>query len=348
MVNKEFSKPLIDFRKNMVFTREDPIVQAIGRTMPMKLLLVFPRWCDAFGIFQMVAKKASTFPPMNLALIAQIARNAGWDVRILDGEASNLSLEKVADLAKEYQPDLVGFTATTPFFKTVQLHAQAIKKVLDVPIIVGGTHISILRERAFDKNFDYIWVGECERHIQDFLNRFAQGDKDFTVPGLITRQNGQVIFGGDGEKLTHLDELPYPARDLLPQEKYVVGTLKGEKQYTTIQMSRGCPFKCVFCASDLYGKTVRRRSIENVIGELKHVVNDLGIKHIYFLDDTLTLKRKYIFELCAAIKREGLQFTFEGGTRANLWDEEMVQLLVECGLRSTKDNKKAGTVRSLY
>jgi radical SAM superfamily enzyme YgiQ (UPF0313 family) len=96
--------------------------------------------------------------------------------------------------------------------------------------------------------------------------------------------------------------------------------------------SRGCPFKCVFCSTSIYGNRVRRRSIENAVTEIKHVINDFGIDHFYFLDDTLTLDRKYILEFCDEVEKQKLKFTWEGGTRANLVDEELIARMAKCGL----------------
>ena len=87
-----------------------------------------------------------------------------------------------------------------------------------------------------------------------------------------------------------------------------------------------------FCSTSIYGNRVRRRSTGNVISEIKHIIYDMGIDHFYFLDDTLTLDRRYILDLCDEVEKEGLKFTWEGGTRANLIDEELIARMAACGL----------------
>ncbi len=298
----------------------------------MRLSLVFPAWCQALGEFQKVAKSASTFPPLNLALVAAMAEQAGWEVQLLDGEAEDLDLPDLVRRIAAFGPDLIGLTATTPFFHAVASAAEEFKKHWDVPIIVGGTHATILREQAFLPSFEFLVLGECERSFPEFLRRFAAGERHIDVPGIARRQHGEVIYRGDAPRLEDLDQAPYPARHLLPNEKYVVGTLRGKRQYTSLQMSRGCPYRCVFCANELYGKKPRWRSLENVLGELHLVVNEMGIRHVYFVDDTLTLYRDFVLALCDGIKRRGLDFTFEGSTRANLWDRGLAARLAECGL----------------
>jgi len=148
----------------------------------------------------------------------------------------------------------------------------------------------------------------------------------------MSRNNGKILFSGESAALANLDDSPAPARHLLRNDLYSIGSLKGRKRYTFMQMSRGCPFRCVYCANDLYGRRIRRHSMERVVEELEEIVHKRQIRHIYFIDDMLTLDRKFILELCDEIEKRELRFTFEGSTRANLWAEEVAKRLKACGL----------------
>jgi anaerobic magnesium-protoporphyrin IX monomethyl ester cyclase len=299
----------------------------------VKLQLIFQPWCATFGVFKGVAKKASSFPPLGLCYIAAIAEKNGWEVQIIDGELEGLSYDDILARIIAFKPDLIGLTATTPFFHSVVQMAKAIKEKFPVPIAVGGPHASLMKEQAFIDAFDYLFIGESENILPEFFTRFAAKKSLNGLLGVMYRdENGQAVFHGEASRVQNLDEIPWPARHLIPQDKYFIGTLHGLQNYTSFFISRGCPFDCVFCANKLYGKTVRRRSVAEVLRELAHIVNELKIKHIYFLDDTLTLDRNYIMALCQGIKDKGLKFTFEGSTRADLWDEDMVRLMQECGL----------------
>lgn len=299
----------------------------------MKLQLIFQPWCETFGVFKGVAKKASSFPPLGLCYIAAIAEESGWEVRIIDAELEGLSYDDILARISAFQPDLIGLTATTPFFHSVVQITRVIKERFSIPIAVGGPHASLMKEGAFIDLFDYLFVGESENILPEFFSRFESGKSLDGLKGVMYRDaQGKVCFNGEAPRVQDLDEIPWPARHLIPLDKYLIGTLHGLQNYTSFFISRGCPFDCVFCANKLYGKAVRRRSVAEVLRELEHIVNELKIKHIYFLDDTLTLDRNYILELCKGIKEKGLKFTFEGSTRANLWDEEMVRLMQECGL----------------
>lgn len=298
----------------------------------MKLSLVFPSWTFVFGAMNKVARGASTFPPLNLAYLAAIAGKNGHTVQLIDGEAEQLTISEIVERIRDFSPDLVGLTSTTPMFHIAVEYARAIKKTTGVPIIAGGPHITFFREKVFHDCFDYFAIGQAESTFGCFLNTLEKGGDVSDIPGLLIRKGDRNIFTGENPQVVALDEIPFPARHLFKSDLYSVGTLRGRKKYTSIMTSRGCPFKCIFCSTSIYGNRVRRRSISNVISELKHIINDLGIDHFYFLDDTLTLDRKYILDLCDEVEKEGLKFTWEGGTRANLVDEELIARMAKCGL----------------
>jgi radical SAM superfamily enzyme YgiQ (UPF0313 family) len=298
----------------------------------MKLSLVFPSWSSKFGDFSAAARRVSTFPPLNLCIVGSIAKKVGWEVQIVDAHIEDLSDQALIERVGRFGPDLIGTTAATPFFANALRLAGLLKRATHKPTIMGGPHVTHFRELALHDDLDYLVIGECDATFETFLRQFEQGNREPDVPGVMMRREGRVLFGGAAPLLQNLDEAAPLDRTLLPNDLYFLGTPNGNKRYTSLQMSRGCPFSCVFCASDLYGKRVRYRKIEHVVTELRTVIRDHGAEHIYFLDDVLTLNRKYIMRLCDAIESNHLEFTFEGGTRANLWDEEIAKRLRSCGL----------------
>lgn len=296
--------------------------------MNSRLSLVFPRWDVEFQGFRHVARKVGNFPPLNLALIAAIAEREGWEVQIVDAHIEGLPQQELLRRVLDFKPDLVGLTATTPFWHDLVGFAKGLKSVSSVPVIAGGTHATVCGKDAFDSSLDYLWVGECELHLPDFLNAFHRGEMQPDVPGLMLKDR---LFTR-APFLENLDEAPLPARHLLPNHLYCIGTPRGRKRYTSVQMSRGCPFNCVFCACALHGKRYRRKSLDAVMREIEQAVGDYGAEHIYFVDDTLTIDREFIMKLCDEIEKMGLVFTFEGSTRANSFDEELATRMKEVGL----------------
>lgn len=298
----------------------------------MKLSLIFPSWYTEFGTFKHAAKKVSTFPPLNLCIVATMAEQAGWQVQVIDAHIEQLDHAAIMRKVTAFGPDLIGLTATTPYFHNATMLARMLKSGIAAPIMIGGTHVSIVREKAFEDCYDYLVIGECETNFPEFLKAFDKGERFPAVPGIMTRKGEEITYHGDTPLVDDLDKAPLPARHLLPLDKYIMGTLRGRKNYTSIQMSRGCPYSCVFCACDLHGKRLRMRSVKSVIEEIDFVVSRMNVGHIFFIDDTLTVNRKFILELCDEIEKRNLKFTFEGSTRANLWDEQLVKRLRACGL----------------
>lgn len=322
----------------------------------MKVVLLSPEWAKPYGVFSHFAKRVSLRQPLNLAYLAAVTEQHGYEVRIIDGQAEGMSLHQMALAAHSFHPDIIGITVVTPTYHLAKELAAELK-ALDpkVPIAVGGPHISILKEGAFDSIFDYGFVGEAETswpELLDVLNHVLYGHKlppiEYCSPrllavagpppprknlpeikGLLYRDSERVIFTGMPDPVD-ITTLPLPARHLLPMKRYVVGTNRGRKTFTVIQASRGCPFHCTFCATDILPKKVRWRTVSSVIYEMTAVRKDFGIGHFFFADDNLTLNHRFITELCSAM--QGLDFTFEGSTRANLLDENLIRQMAKAGL----------------
>ncbi|MFH1202767.1 MAG: radical SAM protein [Candidatus Omnitrophota bacterium] len=299
----------------------------------MNIMLLFPRWTSEYGIFSHFAKKASTWPPLNLAYLAAIAEKKGHRVKIIDGEAENISINKMIRESHVFKPDIIGITATTPFYHIAAELARSLKQDnRDIPIIIGGPHISILREKVFSPSFDYGFIGEAEESWSKFLDCYASKKDISNIKGLLYRRDNEIIFTGMPDAIDAIDSLPIPARHLLKTHEYGIGTLHGRKNFTTIMTTRGCPFKCIFCSTKVFGSHVRKRSVQLVIDEIKSVISEFNIRHFIFLDDTLTLDRDHILKICSMLKKEKLSITFEGSTRANLVDEELISTMAQTGL----------------
>lgn len=299
----------------------------------MKIVLLYPTWTANYGLVAHFAKKAATWPPLNLAYLAAMAENAGHQVKIIDAQCEDMPQAQLLRETEEFQPDVVGITSTTPFHHVALAVAKELKQRLPrVPILLGGHHITVLKEKAFDPCFDYGFVGEADRSWLLFLERYGSGRDVADVKGILYRQGGAVRFTGEPDVLEDIDRVPLPARHLLKNDKYVIGTLRGTKHFTTIMTTRGCPFKCIFCTTKVFGKKLKARTPRMVVDEMKSVIRDFNVRHFMFLDDTLTLHRKNILEICELIIAEKLDVTFEGSTRANLIDEELIARLAAAGL----------------
>ena len=299
----------------------------------MKIVFVYPRWTQSYGFSSYFARRA-LYPPLNLALLAALAKEDGHEVFIIDAEGENIGINKVVEKIKKISPDAVACTGMSAFFYITEELCREVKKELaGVPIIIGGQHITIMKEKAFSDCFDYAFIGECEKAFVPFLKKLQEGKDISSIKGMLYRYKGEVKDTGACEYLEDLDSLPIPLRELLPYKKYKLGTLKGRLNFTAIQTIRGCPWKCIFCHSkELNSSYIRKRNPELVLKEIEHVISTIGIKHFVFLDDVLTVDKRHIRAICHGIIERKMNITFEGGTRANLLDEDLVKLMKEAGL----------------
>lgn len=277
----------------------------------MKILLFYPKWTGTYGIFSHLARKSAVIPPLNLTYIAAVAQKE-HDVRIVDCESEDISPEQLLEQIADYHPHLIGVTSTTPTFHFALEYARKIKENFNIPIAIGGSHITVLKDKAFESCFDFGFIGEAEESWRLFLEK---------------REFKRNLYE---ELPIDIDSVPFPAKHLLKMDGYKMGTMRGVKRVDSIMTSRGCPFKCIFCTTEVFGKKVRRRSLDSVLKEMVNSIDKFDTEHFFIFDDTLTLDRKYILELCRLIK--GLNITFEGSTRANLVDEELISAMAEAGL----------------
>jgi radical SAM superfamily enzyme YgiQ (UPF0313 family) len=291
-------------------------------------------WSGSYGLFGYFARRNSTWPPAGLALLAAVCEENGHEAFIIDGQAEGLSVEEMVERTIAEKPDIVGFSSFSPFFHVQITMAEALKKAApEIQIMIGGPHITIVKQKAMQPCLDYLFVGEAEETLPAFLERLERGEDLEGLKGVIYQKDGKTHFAGPARPVQDFDSLPMPARHLLNNNVYKIGTLKGRRKFASVQTMRGCPWKCIFCASeDLNTTRILERSPEMVVADIKDAVENYGLEHIHFLDDVLTLHRERIEKICDLIEAEGLDITFEGSTRANLVDEPLIKRMAECGL----------------
>jgi anaerobic magnesium-protoporphyrin IX monomethyl ester cyclase len=303
----------------------------------MKILFLYPLWTGEYkGIAGYFAKKSGgTYIPYNLAILAAIAENEGHEAKIIDAELEKISIEDSIPQIKDFNPDIVAMTGMTPFFNVIEEAALKLKENnIQAKICVGGPHVSIMEEKVLTDQFDYAFMGEGEEPWKKFLNVLDADGPLSEVPGLVYRDEDQVIKKTARTNTSkNLDIYPRPAYHLLKMGNYKLGTLKGRLPFSSIQLVRGCPWKCIFCASDQLETTrILKRSVSTIIDEIEGLVNTYGVKHFMIIDDVLTLVRKTTVEFCNQLIERKINITFEGSTRANLLDEELVVLMKKAGL----------------
>jgi len=268
------------------------------------------------------------FPILGTLYMASILEKEGYEVGILDNRDNTYTIKEIVKIVKREKPQIVGHSSMTSNIRgTVQL-AKALKQECGDTISqgLGGPHSSadpeVINRWPY---FSWTVTGEADLTIKDIASKIIKEDKK--VKGIF-----------EGEAPMDLDNLPFPAWHLVPWERYRVNT-------NNIMASRGCPFRCVFCSIPAIKRVSRFRSPKSVADEMLAVQHYTKKRMFTFLDDTLTLNREFTLKLMNQIIESQLNIEFEGHTRANLVDEELLKLMKKAGLRELIFGVESGSER---
>jgi radical SAM superfamily enzyme YgiQ (UPF0313 family) len=228
---------------------------------------------------------------------------------------------------RKRKPDIVGITATTfTLIDCIQTAKRAKSVSPEIKVILGGPHVYIYpRETLHIPEVDYIVLGEGEQNFTQLINALAD-EKDVSIIGGIGyREDGEIKLTPVLPLNQHLDELPFPARHLIPQERYYT-VLAKKTPITTMMTSRGCPYKCIFCDRPHLGKQFRFRGPQSVVDEMQQC-EEMGIGEIFIYDDTFTVDRNRVLEICRLIQERGLRIGWDIRAHINTMNDEVLDAL---------------------
>ncbi|MBW2056248.1 MAG: radical SAM protein [Deltaproteobacteria bacterium] len=332
----------------------------------MKVVLINPP-----QVFSKSQVAAGVIPPLGLLYLAAALRQSGHVPLIIDSvveAATNIYRisgsiacrgleidEIVARIPKD--TGLVGVSNLFSFaFPVVKRLTEQIKRVRpDVGIAVGGAHPSALPlETVSEKSIDFVVISEGEETLTKLLNNLGDHEAYRGIDGLAYKgREGIPCVNQKAEFIEDLDGLPFPARDLVPLEKYYeIGEAHGPTQgrrWTPILSSRGCPYQCTFCTPRLWGRRYRVRSAENVLAEIEECQREYGIREFHFEDENLTIDKRRLMEICNGIIERGLEIRWQtpNGIRASVTDVEMLDLMKESGCCHVTVAPESGSERVL-
>ncbi len=296
--------------------------------------------------------------PIGLMYLAAVLKKVGYIVEILDafmtdcsfqenGETINVGLpfDRIKQEIALRKPDIVGISG--PFtcqignaIKISNLAKQVNQKILTV---VGGPHVTLVPEEFLKEatNVDVAVVGEGEYALLEISEAF-EGKRQFSqILGIAYRQNGAVIINPARPLMQQLDDLPYPAYDLVDMEMYIspkkIGYRSFQDRAISMITSRGCPFNCCFCAVHLHmGQNFRAHSAKYVLDHIQYVVDKFKVKNIFFEDDNLTLDVKRFEEICDGIIERKIKIGWEtpNGVRADCLNLELLKKMKQSGANS--------------
>ena len=270
--------------------------------------------------------------PISLPSTAAVLREGGFEVKVIDCIADDISLKDLGNEVEKYKPCLAIVNVATMSFDKDKQTAELCKK-LNIPCAAMGMHVTTIPEESLkDSKFDFAIRGEPEMISLNLAEAICNKKDIKKVKGISFKKNGKIIHNPDAELIKDLDKLPFPARDLIHNEKYIEPLT--QKPYTLVITGRGCPFNCIFCtANKYYGKKQRIRSPKNIVDEIEEVIKKYNIRDIGMWNDTFTLNKEQVIGLSKEIIRRHLNIFWFCNSRVDTLDEELIKWMAKSGCK---------------
>ncbi|MDD3238437.1 MAG: radical SAM protein [Candidatus Gastranaerophilales bacterium] len=280
-------------------------------------------------------------PPIELMYLAAVAENNGFECKIKDYSCENETLEDLKKDLLEFKPDIVISNVATPTANSDCVAFDVVKSInKDTLTIAMGAYFLLYAKNFLNKqpSIDCIIKGETEATFDDLLKNGISK----SIKGLLFRENQEVIENEERPFIQNLDELPFPARNLVDNTKYT--RPDNSNIQTIIKVARGCPFHCFFClATPVSGAKVRMRSPQNIMQEIKECVEKYNITNFVFWSDIFDFDKAWVLRLCDEIISSGVKITWSSNTRADLFDEELAKKMYKSGCRLVSMGFESGS-----
>jgi len=340
-----------------------PLYIKIFLTLKMNIILINPP-----QVFSDMQVAAGVTPPLGLGYLGAVAKQAGHKVKIIDALAEGYKTITPTDFGFSlrgltYQEilnqipqktDLIGISNHFSFaFPIVKKLAKQIKIKTGSSIVLGGAHPSATVTETLKFDFiDYVVISEGEESLLEICKKVAGRINLKGVDGVGYKENGKIKINPKTKFIKDIDSIPFPARELLPMEKYFEAHEAhgpSSERWTSIISSRGCPFKCSFCTPSLWNYYWRGRSAKNIVDEMEYCIDKYKIREFLFEDENMTLHKKRTIEICNEIISRGLDIKWQAanGIRASTTDYEMLKKMKESGCEHIAVAPESGSIQVL-
>lgn len=282
----------------------------------------------------LIAHHQGPILPLGLGYLAAYLKQQEIPVETVIELAPELTLEMV----ERHEPDIIGISTVTRDYNKSVAFAQAVKSRFNLPIIVGGHHISPI-PHTLPGCFDAAVIGEGEVTLAELMKSFIKEgrldpDRLKDINGIAFHSDtGYVAINKEREQIQNLDILPRPDRSLYDMDEAMVPTYDWSfvepMNMTSMSSSRGCPYDCIYCSSAAFWKKYRMFSAQYVVDEIEEIVNVYQADAIMIVDDLFTASRKRLRQIAELMEERALagKVKFWVNARANILDEEIAALL---------------------
>lgn len=321
----------------------------------MKVLLINPP-DDLKALIGGGAAFISNLEPLGLLYVAAVARNAGYEVSIIDAYAERLPVGELKKRIDQISPDVIGFASFTSTGGFLYNFGKELKaRMPDVLIVFGNIHASVYAEQYLrNRCCDVVVHGEGEYPFLALLNSVAKKQKLYGVPSISFLDNGNFLTTTPPAVVEDLSKLPLPARDLVPQYLYDIGAVSNFKLHQTQRgkvskhmcTSRGCPNRCTFCVVH-DNRRQRFNPVGKAVDEMELLVGRYNAGYIFFMDSLFISNKKRILDICTEIKRRRLDFKWGCEAHVHFIDEELVTAMESSGCVDMNFGLESGVQRLL-
>jgi len=279
--------------------------------------------------------------PMGLLYLISILRSrfpGKYEIDFVEQALYDLTTEDIRKRFKKFDPDLVGFSAASAEAGETEDICRMVKQEKpECVTVLGGPHASVFFDWALkDRNLDYVVIGEGERTFPELLENLEKDEPADKVRGIAFMRGQNLVMTEARPFIEDLDSIPLPAWELVDWKRCSVqSTMNGYCHSTPWAMlftSRACPFKCAYC-HNIFGKKVRKRSVENVLAEIELLVGRYGVKELHIIDDIFNIDLPRAKKICDEIISRGIKvkMAFPNGLRADMMDRELIKKLKAAG-----------------
>lgn len=303
-------------------------------------------------------RQMKPYAPLGTLLAAALLRHHGMDVSLHDTMFCYGPQSLKAPLAA-VRPDVLvvyddGFNYLTKMCLTNMRHAAfemcLMAKRAGCRVVVCSSDAADQAALYLASGADFVIMGEGERTLLELTQALERGDDNFSgINGLVFRTDDGLVRTQPRKVMHLLDELPLPAWDLADMAAYRRAWVESTGYFSiNVSTTRGCPFKCNWCAKPIYGNRYNVRSPEHVVRELQMLKAHYGFEHVWFCDDIFGLKPGWAGEFARLVAERGLKFRFKIQSRADLLlDDGQVASLAAAGCETVWIGAESGSQKIL-
>lgn len=302
-------------------------------------------------------KAAMPYPPLGTLYAMAYLREHGYEVKLFDTMFS-FSAQEINSVIDGFKPDVLvsyddGFNYLTKMCLTNMREAcfemQRYAKKKGCKVVTSSSDSADHYEKYLNNGADVVAIGEAEQTILELCEAFRKSQEIDSIHGIAFIKDDQVVKTMKRPVIKNLDTLPPPAWDLLEIGPYKEMWIKNHGYFSlNFVTTRGCPYKCNWCAKPIYGNRYNSHSAENVVLQIKKWQQQFGFTHVWFADDIFGLKPGWLKEFNFYVERENLKIEYKIQSRADLLlEEDNIDYLANTGCNMVWMGAESGSQRIL-